>query len=40
MKKIDLTNVQEAGEFNRPGAGAYICTIVKVEDVSDKEYHK
>ena len=40
MKKIDLTNVQEAGEFNRPGAGAYICTIVKVEDVSDKEYLK
>lgn len=40
MKKIDMTNVQEAGEFKRPGAGAYICGITKVEDVSDKEYLK
>ena len=40
MKKIDMTNVQEAGEFKRPGAGAYICGIVKAEDVSDKEYLK
>lgn len=40
MKKVDLTNVQEAGEFKRPGAGAYICGIVKAEDVADKEYLK
>ena len=40
MKKIDMTNVQEAGEFKRPEAGAYICGIVKAEDVSDKEYLK
>lgn len=40
MKKIDMTNVQEAGEFKRPGAGAYICGIVKAEDVADKEYLK
>lgn len=40
MKKIDMTNVQEAGEFKRPGAGAYICGITKVEDVADKEYLK
>ena len=40
MKSIDLTNVQEAGEFTRPAAGPYICGIVKVEDVADKEYLK
>lgn len=40
MKKVDLTNVQEAGEYKRPGAGAYICGIVKAEDVADKEYLK
>ena len=40
MKSIDLTNVQEAGEFTRPAAGPYICGIVKVEDVEEKEYLK
>ena len=40
MKAIDLTNVQEAGEFSRPTAGAYICTITAVEDVPEKEYLK
>lgn len=40
MKQIDLTNVQEAGEFSRPAAGAYICKITDVEDVSAKEYLK
>lgn len=40
MKKIDMTNVQEAGEFPRLTAGAYICKITAVEDVSDKEYLK
>lgn len=38
MKKIDLTNVKEAGESRRPAAGAYICAIRKVEDVAEKEY--
>lgn len=40
MKTIDMTNVKETGDFSRPAAGAYICTIRKVEDVSDKEYLK
>lgn len=40
MKKIDLTNVQEAGDFARPTPGAYICNITDVVDVSDKEYLK
>jgi len=40
MKPIDMTNVQEAGEFTRPSAGAYICGIVKAEDFADKEYLK
>ena len=40
MKKIDLTNVQEAGDFQRPSAGAYICEIKSVEDITDKEYLK
>lgn len=38
MKKIDLTNVQEAGEFKRIPAGAYNCVICKAEDFPDKEY--
>ena len=40
MKAIDMTNVKEAGDFSRPSAGAYICTLEKVEDISDKEYLK
>ena len=40
MKKIDMTNVQEAGDFSRPTAGAYICTITAVTDVPAKEYLK
>ena len=40
MKKINMTNVKEAGEFSRPTAGAYICTITDVEDVPAKEYLK
>ena len=40
MKSIDLTNVQEAGEFKRPAPGAYICGIYDVEDVANKEYLK
>ena len=40
MKKIDMTNVQEAGESKRLPAGAYICQIKDVKDVPDKEYLK
>jgi hypothetical protein len=40
MKKIDLTNVEEAKDGVRLPAGAYICKITKVEDISDKEYLK
>ena len=40
MKKIDMTNVQEAGEFKTLPAGAYICVITAVEDVPNKEYLK
>ena len=38
MKSIDLTNVQEAGEFSRPAPGADACAITSAEDVPDKEY--
>lgn len=38
MRKVDTTNVKEAGEFSRPEAGAYICVIRNVEDVPEKEY--
>lgn len=37
MKRIDMSNVKEAGDSRLP-AGAYICVIKKVEDISDKEY--
>lgn len=41
MKSIDLTNVQESGDFARPTAGGYICKIVKVEDIPlDKKTDK
>ena len=40
MRAIDTTNVKEAGDFSRPAPGAYICTIISVEDVADKEYLK
>jgi len=40
MKKIDMTNVLEAGESKRLPAGAYICKITDVKDVPDKEYLK
>ena len=40
MKKLNLTNVQEAGSGseNRLPAGGYVCGIVMVEDVPDKQY--
>ena len=41
MKKLDLTNVQEAKDgSNRHPAGPYICKITAVEDVEEKEYLK
>lgn len=40
MKKVDMTNVKEAGEFSRPRPGAYHCVIKMVEDVPEKEYLK
>ena len=40
MKQIDMTNVKEAGDFQRPEAGPYICEIKVVEDVTEKEYLK
>lgn len=40
MRPINLSNVQETteGEFKRIKPGAYPCTIMKVEDVPEKEY--
>lgn len=40
MKALDLTNVQEAGNFRTLPAGGYIVKIENVEDVADKEYLK
>lgn len=40
MKKVDTSNVQEAGEQKRLPAGAYNCVIRKVEDFPDREYLK
>jgi len=33
MRKLDMADVQESGDFKRLKAGAYICIITKVEDV-------
>lgn len=40
MKHVDMTNVQEAGEFKKVEAGPYICVITDVQDIPDKEYLK
>lgn len=40
MRKVDMTNVQEATDFPKLPAGAYICVIRNVEDLPDKEYLK
>ena len=40
MKKIDMTNVQEAGEFTSLPAGPYICTVTDIQDFPKKEYLK
>jgi hypothetical protein len=38
MKAINMENVQEAGTQNSLKAGGYVCKIVNVEDVVDKQY--
>lgn len=40
MRPINLSNIAEKaeGEFNRLKPGAYPCTIMRVEDVPNKEY--
>lgn len=40
MKKVDTTNVQEAGGFITLPAGIYTCVIRNVEDYPDREYLK
>lgn len=39
MKKLDLSNVQEFTRFKNP-VGGFICKIVNVQDVPEKEYLK
>lgn len=38
MKKVNLTNVQEAKDSKRLPAGGYVCKYTKVEDRPEKEY--
>lgn len=38
MKQINLSNVQEPGEYKTLPAGAYICRIISAVDHPDKEY--
>ena len=33
MRKVNLENVQEAGEFQRMPSGGYVCKITNVEDI-------
>ena len=40
MRKLNLNDVQEAKDFKSPKAGGYVCGIMKVEDVPEKEYLK
>lgn len=40
MKPINMTNIQAAGDYVRPAAGAYKCKITEVIDVADKQYLK
>lgn len=40
MRDLGLANVQEAQEFKRLTPGAYICKIIAIEDVEEKEYLK
>lgn len=38
MRNIDWSNVQEATESHRLAPGGYVCSIVRAEDLPDKEY--
>lgn len=38
MKKIDWNAVEEAKDFAKLCEGGYVCKIVRVEDVPEKEY--
>ena len=38
MRKVDTTNVREAGDRTTLPADGYVCRIVNVEDNEDKEY--
>ena len=38
MRKINMNDVQEAGEYRRPEAGAYICKITKAVDYANEQY--
>lgn len=38
MKKLNLTEVQEAGTQEKLSAGGYVCRYTSVKDVADKEY--
>lgn len=38
MKAIDWNNVQEAQDFPSLPVGGYVCGIVRVEDLPEKEY--
>jgi hypothetical protein len=40
MKNINWASVEEPKEYERLVPGGYICRIVKVEDLEDKEYLK
>jgi hypothetical protein len=40
MKNVNWANVEENQEYKRLVPGGYVCGIVKVEDVEDKEYLK
>ena len=38
MKQINWKDIDEAKDYAYPGAGGYVCRIVKVEDKPDREY--
>lgn len=38
MKKINWNEIDEAQEFANLTAGGYVCKVIKVEDVPEKEY--
>lgn len=40
MKAVDLTNVEEARDYPKLPAGAYLCTISNAVDFPEKEYLK